>query len=90
MEGDDHREAYTAIVWGELLSRERRLAEAEAVEAAEGNMSVTVMRGCAAPSWSKTSSRPKGLRRNLRDLRSGPVSQGMRVRAGKAMSRSRR
>ena len=35
VEGDDHREAYTAIVWGELLSRERYdIAEAEAVDSA--------------------------------------------------------
>ena len=39
MGGDDHREAYTAIVWGGLLSRERHnIAEAEAVDSAEGNM----------------------------------------------------
>jgi hypothetical protein len=90
VEGDDHCEAYTAIVWGELLSRERRLAEAEAVEAAEGNMSVTAMRGRAAPPWSKTSSRTKGSCRNLRDLRFGPMARAVRVRVGKAMSRSRR
>ena len=38
VEGDDHCEAYTTIVWGRLLSRERYYAaEAEAVDIAEGN-----------------------------------------------------
>ena len=33
VEGDDHCEAYTTIVWGRLLSRERYYAaEAEAVD----------------------------------------------------------
>lgn len=69
MEGDDHCEAYTASVWGGLLSRERpEPVEAEAVEKAEGNMNSTVMRGAAAPQWSKTPSRTKGTCRNLGDL----------------------
>ena len=39
VEGDDYCEAYTAIVQGGLLSRERYYAaEAEAVDIAEGNM----------------------------------------------------
>jgi hypothetical protein len=39
VEGDDHREAYTTIMQGGLLSRERcKIAEAEAVDTAEGNM----------------------------------------------------
>jgi len=38
-EGDDRREAYTAIVRGGLLSREsHKVAEAEAVDTVEGNM----------------------------------------------------
>jgi hypothetical protein len=42
VEGDDHCEAYTTIVWGRLLSRERYYAaEAEAVDIAEGNMGVS-------------------------------------------------
>jgi hypothetical protein len=54
MEGNDHREAYTAIVWGGLLSRESyETAEAEAVDSAEGNMSNAVMRGAAALPWSE-------------------------------------
>jgi hypothetical protein len=55
VEGNDHREAYTAIVRSGLLSRERYdIAEAEAVDVAEGNMSIAVMRGAAALPWSKT------------------------------------
>ena len=83
MDGDDHREAYTAIVQGELLSRERyNLAEAEAVNRAEGNMCGAAMQGVDALPWSKTSSRMKGLRRNLgelafgRDVHAGPRWEG--------------
>ena len=43
-EGDDRREAYTAIVWGGLLSRERHKdAEAETVDTVEGNMCGSVI-----------------------------------------------
>jgi len=69
VEGDDHGEAYTAIVWSGLLSRERyKLAGAETVENVEGNMWRTVMRGAITLPWSKTPLRPKGPRRNLGDL----------------------
>ena len=45
VEGDDHCEAYTTIVWGGLLSRERYYAaEAEAVDIVEGNIWGPVMR----------------------------------------------
>jgi hypothetical protein len=72
VEGDDHCEAYTAIVWGRLLSRERYYAaEAEAVDIAEGNMCGPVMRGSIAQPWSKTLSRTKGTCRNLGDLAFG-------------------
>ena len=51
------------------MSRERhKLAEAEAVDSAEGNMCGASMRGTDALPWSKTSSRPKGMRRNLGGL----------------------
>jgi hypothetical protein len=61
VEGDDHCEAYTTIVWGRILSRERYYAaEAEAVDIAEGNMCGTAMRGSIAQPWSKTLSRTKG------------------------------
>ena len=83
--GDGGHEAYTAIVWGGLLSREIvNLTEAEAVHPAEGNMCGTAMRGADARSWSKTPSRTKGTRRNLGDLvsdrtretSSGPCREG--------------
>ena len=85
VEGDDHGEAYTAIVQGGLLSRERYYAaEAEAVDRAEGNMCGPVMRGSIAQPWSKTPSRTKGTNRNLGDLafgraairRAGPHREG--------------
>jgi hypothetical protein len=67
--GDDGREAYTAIMWSGILSRERdNLAEAEAVDKAEGNMFRTDMRGATALPWSETPLRMKGTRRNLGDL----------------------
>jgi hypothetical protein len=85
VEGDDHCEAYTAIVQGGLLSRERYYAaEAEAVDRAEGNMCGPAMRGSIAQPWSKTPSRTKGTSRNLGDLafgraairRAGPHGEG--------------
>lgn len=67
--GDDGCEAYTAIMWSGLLSRERdKLAEAEAVDKAEGNMLRTVMQSATALPWSETPLRMKGTRRNLGDL----------------------
>ena len=61
MGGDDHGEAYTAIVQGGRLSRESsNIAEAEAFSVAEGNMCGTVMRGADALPRSKTPSRTKG------------------------------
>src|ERR1019366_173194 len=66
--GDDHGEAYTAIVQGGRLIRESsNIAEAEAFSVAEGNMCGTVMRGADALPRSKTPSRTKGSRRNLGD-----------------------
>jgi hypothetical protein len=89
VEGDDHCEAYTTIVWGRLLSRERYYAaEAEAVDIAEGNMCGPVMRGSIAQPWSKTLSRTKGRRRNLGDLAFGRAVSIAPVRMGKVMSRS--
>ena len=47
MEGDDHGEAYTAIVWGGLLSRERYNTQRPRLwTQAEGNMSVTDIARC--------------------------------------------
>jgi hypothetical protein len=88
--GDDNCEAYTAIRWGVGLSLEiDKVAEAEPVINVEGNMCGTVMRGAVAPPGSKTTSRRKGTRRNLRDLTSGPRHKRRLARIGKARSRSR-
>ena len=90
MEGDDHGEAYTAIVWSGLLSRERyKVAGAETVENVEGNMLRTVMRGATALPWSKTPLRPKGTRRNLGDLMPPAAATAIPGRFGKVRSRSR-
>jgi hypothetical protein len=89
VEGDDHREAYTAIVRGRLLSRERYYAaEAEAVDIAEGNMCGPDMRGSIAQPWSKTLSRTKGTSRNLGDLAFGRAEICRAGPHGKVMSRS--
>ena len=70
--GDGGCEAYTAIVWGALLSSEiPKLAEAETVSNVEGNMCGTAMRGADALPGSKATSRAKGSHRNLGDLVSG-------------------
>ena len=67
--GDDGCEAYTAIMWSGILSRERdNPAEAEAVAKAEGNMLRTATRGATALPWSETPLRMKGTCRNLGDL----------------------
>lgn len=88
--GDGGCEAYTAMVRGELLSREsQKIAEAETVSNVEGNMCGAVMRGADALPWSKTSSRTKGSRRNLGDLTSGPWLTRPKARIGKVRSRSR-
>ena len=88
--GDGGCEAYTTMLWGVLLSRERqKLAEAEAVSNVEGNMCGTVMRGAVAPPGSKATSRRKGMRRNLRDLTLDHRLQSRLARLGKARSRSR-
>jgi len=54
VEGDDHGEAYTAILWGVGLSHENSdVAGAEAVENVEGNMNGAAMRGSATLSGSE-------------------------------------
>ena len=76
--GDVGHEAYTAIMWGGILSRESSaVTEAEAVPSAEGNMSGAAMQGVDTPSWSKTSSRTKGAGRNLGDLLSDRAALGL-------------
>jgi hypothetical protein len=90
VEGDDYGEAYTAIVWGGLLSHEiHKLAEAETVHNVEGDMCGADMRGADALPGSKTPSRTKGSRRKLRDLMAGRLRFAAPVRIGKARSRSR-
>lgn len=89
MEGDDHGEAYTAIEQGEPLSPEmRKLAEAETFGDVEGHACGAAKRGAVVLSGSKTSSCPKGPRRNLGDLAVGRL-RGAAARIGKARSRSR-
>ena len=88
--GDGGHEAYTAIVWGGLLSREiHNIAEVEAVRNVEGEMCGAGMRGADALPWSKTPSRTKGTRRNLGYLASGRGQEITAVRIGKARSRDR-
>ena len=88
--GDGGCEAYTAIVWGGLLSHESpKIAEAETVSNVEGNMCGTAMRGADALPWSKTTSRTKGSRRNLEVSGSAGRLRAAPVRIGKARSRSR-
>ena len=83
MEGDDHSEAYTAIVWGVGLSHEiPKVAGAEAVTVVEGNMCGAAMRGADAPSGSKATSRAKGSRRNLGDLIWPAIALAIRATAG--------
>ena len=88
--GDGGREAYTTMLRGGLLSRERqKLAEAETVSNVEGNMCGTIKRGADALPWSKTPSRSKGSRRNLGGPAFDRWAHAPKVRIGKARSRSR-
>ena len=65
------------------------VAEAETVGTVEGNMGGIAMRDAVAPPGSKATSRPKGTRRNLRDLMSGHRLQSRLARIGKVKNRSR-
>jgi hypothetical protein len=59
--GDDGCEAYTAIMWSGIWSRESfNVAEAETFVTVEGNMLCTAMQGATALPWSKTPLRMKG------------------------------
>jgi hypothetical protein len=87
--GDGGCQAYTAMQWGERLSHEiSKFAEAETVSNVDGNMCGTAMRGADALPGSKTTSRCKGSRRNLGDLRFGRPG-AVRPASGKARSRRR-
>jgi len=88
--GDDGYEAYTAIMWSGLLSRESfNIAEAETFGSVEGNMLCTVTRGATALPWSETPLRMDGRRRNLGDLIS-PGHKDAPGHDGKSRRRSRR
>ncbi len=96
--GDGGCEAYTAIMWSGILSREKlNLAEAETVVTVEGNMLRTVMRGATALPWSETPLRMNGTCRNLGDLispqplwrsRAARGSRGGEAVAGEVRSRT--
>ena len=77
--GDVGYEAYTAIMWGGILSRESlKMTEAEAVpQCRRQHERCRHMQGADTPSWSKTPSRKKGTDRNLRDLVSDRTALGM-------------
>jgi hypothetical protein len=91
VEGDDHGEAYTAILWGVGSSHEMNDdAGAEAVVSVEGNMCGTAMRGSVALPGSKATSRKNGTRRNLGDLTSPATAEAHAGRDGKSRRRSRR
>jgi hypothetical protein len=57
--------------FGEGSRSKDPIAEAEAVDIAEGNMWGPALRGSIAQPWSKTPSRIQGTRRNLGDLTFG-------------------
>ena len=79
--GDSGCEAYTAIAWGVGLSHERLdIAGVEGFHSPEVNMCGTAMRGVDALPGSKSTSRVKGLHRNLGGLVSG--RQVLRERDG--------
>jgi hypothetical protein len=90
VEGDDHGEAYTAILWGVGSSHEMNdNAGAEAVVSVEGNMCGTAMRGSVALPGSKATSRKNGARRNLGDLTSPATTSCDAGHSGESRRRSR-
>lgn len=90
MGGDDHGEAYTAIMRGVGVSHDSdKIAGAETFSSVEGNTCGADKRGSVALPGSRATSRMKGTRRNLGDLMSGRVASAIPVRVGKAKSRSR-
>ena len=90
MEGDDHGEACTAILWGVGLSHENQdVAGAEALVSVEGNMCGAAMQGPVALPGSKATSRKKGTRRNLGDRATPTTAEADAGRDGKPRRRSR-
>ncbi len=89
--GNGGREAYTAIVWGVLLSREsHKTAEAEPVSNVEGNMCSPAMRGTDALPWSKNTSRTKRKTSEPGRSHVRPMDKSSpKARIGKVRSRSR-
>jgi hypothetical protein len=69
--------------------RNQLIAGAETVQSVERNMRDAVMRGIVALPGSETTSRTKGSRRNLGDLRPPAAAKAVPGRFGKARSRSR-
>ena len=89
MEGDDHGEAYTVIIWGVGLSHEiLEVAGAEAVATAEGNMCGAVTQGTVALPGSEATSRMNGSRRNLGDLTPPAVAKAIPGHDRKSRRRS--
>ena len=73
-------------MWSGILSREKfNLAEAGAVESAEGNTLYTAMEGVTALPWSETPLRMKGRCRNLGDLTSPIPALAVLGHGGKSM-----
>ena len=90
MEGDDHGEAYTAIMWGVGVSHDSvKIAGVETFSSVEDNMCGADKRGTVALPGSRATSRMKGTRRNLGYLMFGRVASATPVRIGKARSRRR-
>ena len=90
MGGDDHGEAYTAIMRGVGVSHDSdKIAGAETFSSVEGNMCGVAKRGTVALPGSRATSRMKGTRRNLGDLARSAVTHTIADHAGKARSRSR-
>jgi hypothetical protein len=88
--GDDHGEAYTAIMRGVGVSHDNdKVVGAETFSSVEGNTCGADKRGAVALPGSRATSRMKGTRRNLGDLQFDRVAAATPVRIGKVRSRSR-
>lgn len=75
MGGDDHGEAYTAVIRGVGVSHDSvKIAGAETFSSVEGNMCGADKRGAVALPGSRATSRMKGTRRNLGGLLPGRVA----------------
>lgn len=84
MGGDDHGEAYTAIMRGVGVSHDSdKIAGAETFSLVEVNMCGADKRGTVALPGSRATSRMKGTRRNLGDLLPGRAAPTAPVRIGK-------